>query len=319
MYLCPPYSWPLWPSLVIVFICACLLCIKFYWNSSLSENSNQPLPANFISQCKCTQHTSCFKWICIVFVILTSVSFVWEFMRLYQLELAKQIAITAQGMPPECQPDKMTLWQSLFSWVKSQFSWKHTPCEDYYKALLKDPFWEVSPTMVSSLWLDYSFQGIDLCHVCFRFLLAPWRVVWLTHWKFSAPPWEYVSQPSSMRYHQHGSRLSWQWCLQSFSSWSSCFATTRCRYPCYSDLAHTTLHQKWSLFILKIEHQSWNAELGDCSRDHERKSQLPECSFYLFKKQINHLILFCSWLPFIYMPANSVMPFNCGFVAFNMQ
>ncbi len=55
-----------------------------------------------------------------------------------------------QGLPESCLPRKqLTTWQSLRLWLSWQLSWSRDPCEEYHRALMVDPFWEVTPVMVS--------------------------------------------------------------------------------------------------------------------------------------------------------------------------
>ncbi|CAL1547284.1 unnamed protein product, partial [Lymnaea stagnalis] len=56
-----------------------------------------------------------------------------------------------QGFPPECNPQSQSLFESITSLLRYQFSWsyRHDPCKKYYHALLVDPLWEVTPLMVS--------------------------------------------------------------------------------------------------------------------------------------------------------------------------
>ena len=51
-------------------------------------------------------------------------------------------------MPAECTPAQMGLLESLRHWIQWQVSWKHDPCENYHRALIIDPIWEVPPMMV---------------------------------------------------------------------------------------------------------------------------------------------------------------------------
>ena len=54
-----------------------------------------------------------------------------------------------QGTPPECDPESMCWWKSLTVVLHSNFFWSHDPCEEYYKAVLAEPLWEVTPLKVS--------------------------------------------------------------------------------------------------------------------------------------------------------------------------
>ncbi|CAH1772322.1 unnamed protein product [Owenia fusiformis] len=93
------------------------------------------------------------KWKTIVFIcalISAAISIPWEFIRLYQNEVAKKSSVMYQGMPSDCIPKDMTVWQSWKSWCMWQLSWEDSPCDKYHHALLVDPFWEVTPMLVLS-------------------------------------------------------------------------------------------------------------------------------------------------------------------------
>ncbi|OWF38492.1 uncharacterized protein LOC110466223 [Mizuhopecten yessoensis] len=87
-------------------------------------------------------------WILVILAFLGSLP--WEFVRLYQIEIAKKMANLQIGVPKECVPDQMSFLQSFRNWLFSMLSWQPNPCEKYYKMLMVDPLWEVSPIMVIS-------------------------------------------------------------------------------------------------------------------------------------------------------------------------
>ncbi|XP_060062657.1 uncharacterized protein LOC132543198 [Ylistrum balloti] len=87
-------------------------------------------------------------WILVVLAFLGSLP--WEFIRLYQTEIAKKMANLQVGVPDECIPKQVSILQSFRNWVYSILSWQPNPCERYYKMLMVDPLWEVSPIMVLS-------------------------------------------------------------------------------------------------------------------------------------------------------------------------
>ncbi|KAK6167346.1 hypothetical protein SNE40_021397 [Patella caerulea] len=84
-------------------------------------------------------------------ILVAVVSMPWEFVRLYQREVAKRASHAAQGAPDECTTGSVSLIQTLKSFLHWQFSWSNTNhCEDYYYVLLVDPLWELSPLLVVS-------------------------------------------------------------------------------------------------------------------------------------------------------------------------
>ena len=66
-----------------------------------------------------------------------------------------------QGMPAECDPGKLTGWQSFRSFIKWFLFWSEDPCQQYHKALLVDPFWEVTPMMVSITSSNVMFFNVS--------------------------------------------------------------------------------------------------------------------------------------------------------------
>ncbi|KAI0210680.1 hypothetical protein LSAT2_004569 [Lamellibrachia satsuma] len=77
------------------------------------------------------------------------ISYVWEFIRIYQIERAKKATVLFKGLPLACQPDVMSWWQTLKTWTLSLVSWdQQDPCEKYHLALLVDPVWDVTPPVV---------------------------------------------------------------------------------------------------------------------------------------------------------------------------
>ncbi|XP_078664655.1 uncharacterized protein LOC144907443 [Branchiostoma floridae x Branchiostoma belcheri] len=79
---------------------------------------------------------------------LSVCSLVWEWVRMYQIEVAKKAATVHVGFPAECSTDTIGAWTSIKSYLRWHLSWSHDPCEQYHQALLVDPFWEVNPLMV---------------------------------------------------------------------------------------------------------------------------------------------------------------------------
>ncbi|XP_077989810.1 uncharacterized protein LOC144444272 [Glandiceps talaboti] len=85
-----------------------------------------------------------------VVVIAAVVSIPWEWISMYQNEVAKKAAILYEDIPAECTPQQMSIWQSIKYWLSWHFIWGHDPCYQYHHALLVDPLWEVTPIMAVS-------------------------------------------------------------------------------------------------------------------------------------------------------------------------
>ncbi|XP_052085840.1 uncharacterized protein LOC127723311 [Mytilus californianus] len=93
-----------------------------------------------------------FKKFLILFIFLIFlVSIPWEYVRLFQIEVAKRMAVMGKGVPSECYPERMTITESVRYWMLLQLSWQHDPCEKYHTALLVDPLWEITPLMDSEM------------------------------------------------------------------------------------------------------------------------------------------------------------------------
>nr|XP_006819247.1 PREDICTED: chloride channel CLIC-like protein 1-like [Saccoglossus kowalevskii] len=81
-------------------------------------------------------------------IIISAVASVpWEWIRMYQNEVAKKASTLYQGVPAECLPQDIGVWLSIKSWLSWQFTWGHDPCYKYHHALIVDPVWEVTPVM----------------------------------------------------------------------------------------------------------------------------------------------------------------------------
>ena len=44
---------------------------------------------------------------------------------------------------------QIPVWKTAVDWIVRQFQWQDDPCQKYHEALLVDPFWEVTPLVVS--------------------------------------------------------------------------------------------------------------------------------------------------------------------------
>jgi len=81
----------------------------------------------------------------LVFVIL---SVGWHWLHMYKTELAvkKSKMMQSQSVPAECRKEEMNWLSSAFHYIKSSSSLTN-PCDDYHKALLVDPIYDVNPLM----------------------------------------------------------------------------------------------------------------------------------------------------------------------------
>ncbi|KAJ1123073.1 hypothetical protein NDU88_001546, partial [Pleurodeles waltl] len=51
------------------------------------------------------------------------------------------------GFPNNCNSENLSLWGSFKVWLSWHFAWESDSCENYHRALVVDPFWEVTPLM----------------------------------------------------------------------------------------------------------------------------------------------------------------------------
>ncbi|KAH3798849.1 uncharacterized protein LOC127838680 isoform X2 [Dreissena polymorpha] len=79
----------------------------------------------------------------------------WEFVRVYQSMVAEKVTQMTIGIPAECVPERMSLLQTLQSWLRWHLSWSQDPCLQYHKSLLIDPLWQVPPLLVISSVLSH--------------------------------------------------------------------------------------------------------------------------------------------------------------------
>ncbi|OCT60237.1 chloride channel CLIC-like protein 1 isoform X1 [Xenopus laevis] len=83
-----------------------------------------------------------------LFIILCLfISVPWEWVRLYQMEVAKKTSVLSEGYRRQCDGQDLSLWETIRVLLSWNFSWASNSCEDYYKAIIVDPFWEVTPLM----------------------------------------------------------------------------------------------------------------------------------------------------------------------------
>ncbi|XP_069808395.1 chloride channel CLIC-like protein 1 isoform X1 [Dendropsophus ebraccatus] len=96
----------------------------------------------------------------LLLILCLFVSIPWEWVRLYQIEVAKKATILSEGYARSCYQQDLSFWETLKIWLSWNFSWDRDSCESYYKALMVDPLWEVTPLMQNG-------RGI-LLHVWWR-------------------------------------------------------------------------------------------------------------------------------------------------------
>ncbi|KAM8945741.1 chloride channel CLIC-like protein 1 [Pelodytes ibericus] len=92
-------------------------------------------------------HRGLLETLCLLLAVCMFISIPWEWVRLYQIEVAKKTTVLSEGNAHCYSREDMSLWETLKVWLYWNFSWHNDACEDYYKALLVDPFWEVNPAM----------------------------------------------------------------------------------------------------------------------------------------------------------------------------
>ena len=101
----------------------------------------------------------------LVLLVSFIVSIPWEWYHLYRKAFASKQAQMAKAneIPKGCLPDhELRPWESFKLWFSSSFTFSDDICTRYQETLLVDPFWEVSPSKVSS-FVFYSVQ--QLCFV----------------------------------------------------------------------------------------------------------------------------------------------------------
>ena len=98
----------------------------------------------------------------LVLLVSFIVSIPWEWYRLYRKAFASKQAQMARAneIPKGCLPDhELHPWESFKLWFSSSFTFSDDICTRYQETLLVDPFWEVSPSKVSS-FVFYSVQQL---------------------------------------------------------------------------------------------------------------------------------------------------------------
>ena len=104
------------------------------------------------------------KCVAIYSLVLIS-SFVWQWIQLYQKALAAR-QMTLSKTPNECvymkNEDQLTITSVFTSFIKS-FTSLDKKCEDYYRALMVDPIFEINPLVaISSTLSEALFAPISI-------------------------------------------------------------------------------------------------------------------------------------------------------------
>ena len=84
-----------------------------------------------------------------LFGLLFMISVPWEWFRLYQKEYAAKEAQLIKDIPNSCATGNMDITERVSLWLTGLLSWKQDECIKYQEAILVDPMWEVSPSVVS--------------------------------------------------------------------------------------------------------------------------------------------------------------------------
>lgn len=84
-----------------------------------------------------------------LFWFLFVVSIPWEWFRLYRKEFAEKQAEIIKEIPLQCVPMNMTISERMLLWMSELLSWKEDGCRKFQEAILVDPLWEVSPSLVN--------------------------------------------------------------------------------------------------------------------------------------------------------------------------
>eukprot|EP00112_Aurelia_sp_Birch-Aquarium-sp1_P023553 Seg706.6 transcript_id=Seg706.6/GoldUCD/mRNA.D3Y31 product="Chloride channel CLIC-like protein 1" protein_id=Seg706.6/GoldUCD/D3Y31 len=85
--------------------------------------------------------------IVIICLLCFAVSVPWEWMRMYKAQVAKKTEAKL-AVPEHCHGDKMSYVSVVQWWWRDTFSFSDSACADYYKAMIVEPFWEVTPGQV---------------------------------------------------------------------------------------------------------------------------------------------------------------------------
>lgn len=144
-------------TIAMISFIVLLICIFSYHkypsqmmaSNSVTERCNGNCCSQVVSS-PCSILHSWKNFTFIIIVVCSLLSLPWEFIRMYQNEVAKKSAVLYAGIPPECFPENMGMAQSFKFWLMWVVSWEHDPCKKYHYALMVDPVWEITPIMVLS-------------------------------------------------------------------------------------------------------------------------------------------------------------------------
>lgn len=100
-----------------------------------------------------------------LFGLLFIVSIPWEWFRLYRKEYAEKQAELIKEMPSHCASKNMTITERMSLWMTGLLSWSEDDCIKFQEAILVDPVWEVSPSVVSKQFSLEFFR----CWYCYIF------------------------------------------------------------------------------------------------------------------------------------------------------
>jgi hypothetical protein len=95
------------------------------------------------------------------YILILLISFVWEWIQLYQIEYSKK-HLTVSSAPMECV-DLQRKQSTFSSIILNYFNSMETECKIYYRALMVDPIFEVNPLeAISSALANALFKPIGI-------------------------------------------------------------------------------------------------------------------------------------------------------------
>eukprot|EP00112_Aurelia_sp_Birch-Aquarium-sp1_P018231 Seg4322.1 transcript_id=Seg4322.1/GoldUCD/mRNA.D3Y31 product="putative dimethyladenosine transferase" protein_id=Seg4322.1/GoldUCD/D3Y31 len=120
--------------------------------------------------------------IIIIFLLCFAVSVPWEWMRMYKAQLAKKTEAKLT-VPEQCYGDKMSYVSLVRWWWRDTFSFSDSACTDYYKAMIVEPFWEVTPgeaiaAAASRIFVQPALVLSENLGKCFRLVFKEIPVQW---------------------------------------------------------------------------------------------------------------------------------------------
>ncbi|XP_062598546.1 chloride channel CLIC-like protein 1 [Saccostrea cucullata] len=135
---------------LLIFIIVTRYCGYVFWRMGKQKESKPRNKRKKNSISSFFDHLTLRSVLGFLTILTLLISIPFEYMRLYQEQVAKKVAVMKVGAPRECVPQEMNFLESLKYWINWELSWVHDPCEKYHKAMLVDPLWEISPLLV--LW-----------------------------------------------------------------------------------------------------------------------------------------------------------------------